>query len=136
MTSMQPMELAAELVNKTREKRDLDARLDAVKKEIAGLEARILDAMEAGDLPMSFKLGRSTVFYRSDVRASAKDHAQLTEVLKSLGLTEYLPKTVNSNSISAYVREHINDEGEIVDLDPALRDALNITEQHKAIVHL
>jgi hypothetical protein len=63
-------------------------------------------------------------------------------VLQSLGLIEYLPKTVNSQSLSAYVREFRDELGQVKigtvpqdgtlatdGLDPRLADILNLTEK-------
>lgn len=136
--SQAPMDLARELVRKTRRKRELDAELRTLKVDISDLERKLLECMEAGELPESFKIEGGSVYTREQIWASPAggDHARLTEVLAELGLVEYLPSTVNSHSISAYVREHIDpDSGEIVGLHPSLEGALRISREIKAVVN-
>lgn len=134
----QPMDYAREYVSLTREKRDLEAQLAGVKKNLEELEPRILEMIESEQLPESFRLDGASVYTRSQIWASPAggDHENLTRVLSELGMVEYLPSKVNSHSISAYVREHINPEtGQIEGLPPELEAALKITETTKAVVN-
>lgn len=133
----EPMDVAKRYVQLTRKKKELDREIAGVKKELEALEPEVLDLIEQEKLPSSFKLDGASVFTREDIWASPKDgdHAALALVLADIGLTEYLPRTVNSHSISAYVREHRNDEGEIVGLDPRLEAQLKISRKVKAVVN-
>jgi hypothetical protein len=92
--------------------------------------------MEDGKLSTSFKCGKSNIHLHTQVWASPKEsHDNLTDVLRELGMDEYLPRTVNTHSISAFVREHIDpDSQEVVGLPPELEAALKIT--HKMSVRV
>jgi len=53
-------------------------------------------------------------------------------------MVEYLPKNVNSQSLSAWVREHKNEETGEFDpdlIDPRMREVLKITVTNKAVVN-
>lgn len=84
---------------------------DRLKKRKVQIEQYMLD----GDLSESFKAGGRTIFRQRQVWAGPAlddagnaDHTALTETLRDLGLTEYLPRSVNTQSFSAYVREHLD----------------------------
>lgn len=133
------LKVADEYVRLTRRKRSLESDLRTVKAQLEDLQQRVLDLMVAGELPESFKHEGASVFTREDIWASPRDgdHQALSDVLRLMGLVEYLPKSVNSQSLSAYVREHKNDEtGEFDEtlIDPRLRDVLKISKTTKAIV--
>lgn len=132
----QPMEVAHDYVLLNRKKRSLDRELAEVKKQIEEMEPVMLDLIESEQLPHSFKIDGASVFTREQLWASPLDgdHQALAQALDELGLVEYLPKTVNSHSISAYVREHLNEDGEVEGIDPRLLDRLKITRQTKAVV--
>lgn len=139
IAGMTPMEVAKEHVKETRRKRDLDADLRAVNKNIERLDERLQELILAEELPVSFKCDGASVYTREQLWASAKDgdHDALTVVLRELGLREYLPRTVNSQSLSAYVRESYDYEtGEFSDeIDPRLLEALNVTIKTKVVVN-
>lgn len=139
IAAMTPMEVAKEHVAETRRKRALESDLRKANNNIEKLDERLQELIENEELPASFKCDGASVYTRDQLWASAKDgdHAALVEVLKTLGLRDYLPKTVNSQSLSAYVREDYNYEtGEFSDeLDTRLLEALNITIKTKVVVN-
>lgn len=138
MTESPPLEVARQYVALSRRKKELDRELASVKDKLEELESTVLDLIEQEALPSSFRLDGASIFTREQLWASPKnkDHAALAAVLREIGLVEYLPRTVNSHSISAYVREHVSEEtGEVEGLDPRLLDALNISRQTKAVVN-
>ncbi len=137
-----PMAVARELVKLTRAKRALEANIKAIAKEIETVQAQVLDLIADGHLPAKFGEDGASVFTREDCWASAKDgdHGRLTALLTELGLVEYLPSTVNSQKISAYVREFRDEHGQVKvggedGLDPRLAEALQITITPKVIVN-
>lgn len=132
------MEVAREYVRLSRVKRDLDRQLASTKKEIEALEGTMLELIESEQLPESFRRDGASVFTREQIWASpvGGDHDALSQVLADLGLVEYLPNKVNSHSISAYIREHVNPEtGEIEGIDPQLLASLKISKQTKVVVN-
>jgi len=131
---------ADKYVKLTRRKKQLDLELKTVKAELETVQQKVLDHMEEGRLPESFRHDGASVFTRAEIWASAKDgdHESLAGVLSEMGMVEYLPKNVNSQSISAWVREHRNEEtGEFDEdlIDPRMREVLKITVTNKAVVN-
>lgn len=113
----------------------LQAELSEAKKERDRLEAQMLEIVERGLLPASFKHGKGSIYLHSQMWASAKDgdHEAVSRVLESLGLYEFLPSTVNSQKLSAFVREFRDELGQIKiggddGLPQELADVLNIRE--------
>ena len=133
------MGVSHQLVEMTRQMNRLDTAsvilLDRVKK----CKQMLMDAMEVGAFPTNARIDGATVYHSSQVWASPLDgdHDALTHVLSELGLYEYVPHTVNSQSLSAYVREHLDEdetkdlEERLATLDPRLRSALKITDKQQ-----
>lgn len=132
------MQVADRYVKNTRRKKQLEADLKVVKANLEDDMQAVLDLMEAGELPESFKHDGATIFTREDIWASPLDgdHDALSGALASLGLVEYLPSKVNSQSLSAYVREHKDDEGAFDEtlIPETLRERLKISRTTKAVV--
>jgi hypothetical protein len=77
-----------------------------------------------------------TLAVKSQWWASPKDgdHARLAATLEALGMHEYLPSTVNSQKISGYVRDYIDDVNGLKvggddGLDPQLAEVLKVSER-------
>lgn len=117
-----PFECAKELVVFARQAAELTARLDELAEKIKPRKALVLDAMERGEFSTSQRVLGASVHLFTQVWAGPadKNHAALAEQLKAEGLVEMLPKTVNSSTFSAYVREQIKQAVERGDLDPTL----------------
>ena len=154
-----PLEAAKRLVELYREKKDLAADAKKVQAEInrisMGDDSELVLAIFADDFQESSRVDGASVFLWRQIWASpAKDddgeadHARLTAVLDGLGLDHLRPDKVNTQSLSAYVREQIedapifNDDGEALTLeqraravlDGSLVDALNLTEKREVHV--
>lgn len=131
------MQKASRLVGIRRQIKGLDAEVTDLKKDAAALEAELLVHMENGEFPTNARIDGATVSIKRQVWAGPKngDHKVLAQVLYDLGLTEYVPKTVNTQSLSGYIREQLDDdklkaiEDRLNNLDPRLRDVLNVTER-------
>lgn len=131
------MEVATEFQAADRLVKNLKAELKDASAKLAKLESRMVDLIADGKLPSSFKLGKGNIHLRHEMWASPKDgdHPRLSEVLADLKLYEYLPRTVNSQSLSAFVREFRDEIGEVQiqsedhpdGLPQELADVLNIT---------
>ena len=152
-----PMDTAKRLVHLHREKKRLNEELGTVQAEITLLDkGEMLMAIDAENFPSSAKVDGASVFLWTQIWASpAKgeddeaDHARLTAVLDGLGLHHLMPSNVNTQSLSAYVREQIdnaplfNDDGEALDLEARARlvlpaslvDALNLTMKREVHVN-
>lgn len=138
LASLEPMEVAALFEDLNRKIKDVKKTLAKFTEQVEKTGAVLLDLIIDEKLPGSFKRpSGANIHTQSQLWASAKggNHAHLARVLEKLGKTELLPKTVNSHSLSAYVREFVDDEtGEIVvksdehpdGIPQELLDALNV----------
>lgn len=146
-----PMDLARRRVLLQRKKKALESALDDVNEQIKACGPQLQTFVENGDFPESASVEDATVFLFRQVWASplGGNHDHLTAVLDALDLHEYKPSKVNSQSLSAYVREELkkapvfDDEGRVLSLDQRARmvlpqslvDALNITEKREMRVN-
>lgn len=156
LARLPPMELAAHRVLLQRKKKALEAALAATQEELGIAGGLLLTSVDGGAFPESSRVEDATVFLFRQVWASPADgangkadHDRLTAVLDVLGLDEYKPSTVNTQSLSAYVREEIkkapvfDDEGKVLTLEQRARrvlpsslvDALRITEKREMRVN-
>lgn len=138
ISELEPMEVAEKFKAADKKVKNLQQDLNEAKKEKARWELVMLDLIEQKKLPTSFRPETGgNIHLHSQLWAAPKDgdHERLTYVLESLGLEEYLPKTVNSQSLSAYVREFCDDLGQVKvggedGLPPELFAVLNLTEKN------
>lgn len=145
-----PDELAQEYVRVARFRKKHVAVLDDLcKKRLALMQGPIWLYMKAGKWPLSGKVDGANLHHKLEVWASPikndlnkPDHDQLSVVLEALELFEFLPKTVNSQTMSGYVRDHLHEDDDddvkampIEDrllhngFPPELLAVLNITEK-------
>lgn len=138
--SRSPMDYARELVALQDELDVLEAQIKDLETRIAMRKEQVQLLIDTGDLPDSFHCNGRNIHIAHQIWASPADgdHPRLTEVLRELGLIEYLPSTVNTHSISAYVREFADpNEALLIEerllsadpkpLDPQLLAALKVT---------
>jgi hypothetical protein len=135
----------ADLVNRFIELEEMrksrEGEIDEIKKEVAELEPQIMERFEnAGMQSMKSKQG-TVIYIRRDLWAGAKEGAEvlLLEALKSVGLGDMVKEKVNTQTLSAYIREQEKDQfganvsakpEEIIGVLPeGLREAVNITEK-------
>lgn len=153
---LNPMQLAEKRVLLQRRKKALETALDDVQSQINAIGPQLLTFVDTGNFPESSRVEDATVFLFTQVWAgpakgpdNKPDHDRLTAVLDGLELHEYKPSTVNTQSLSAYIREEIkkapvfDDDGKVLSLEQRARrvlpaslvDALNITEKREMRVN-
>lgn len=131
---MEPMETAKRFAELTRRKRDLEADLNRVKKELQPVHDELLAAIEAGQFPRSSKVGGFTVYLKHDVWASVVEGG--IDALKQHDeLADYVKEAVNGQSLSAWVRDQMRNQ-EVEDavdlvLDEPIKQALKISDTYK-----
>lgn len=142
------MDDARRFVEIKRRRKQIKEEDDALKLEEAELSDLLLEHIANGDLPHRGSFDGATVSPRTEIRASAVDHDQLAAALRIEGRTDLLPRTINSNSLSGYVREQIKEwckeqgispeqartidlEERLSHIDPDLRRLMNVTEEIK-----
>ena len=106
--------LLARFVALEKAKRDLEARLDAVKEEQKAVEETIFrEVFEAGFVFQSITLDGMTVYLHRQLWAGAKQGEKegLIYALKESGLVDMVSETFNTNTLSAWVRERQQEGG-------------------------
>ena len=116
-------------VNLEQQRLDLEARIDAIKRETAELEAALLPQFEQDAIDRITVDGR-TVYVERKLWAKAKDGDKpaVCKALKRCRLGDYVEETFNTNSLSAYVRE-LDREGR--QMPPSLAAVLDVSEVFK-----
>jgi len=106
------------------ERRDLEERLDAIKKEEAGLQDTILEEWaERGQ--QSARVDGLTVYVARDFYCTKRGEIsmeQLLDVLRSSGLDRCIQVGYNASSLKAFVKEQLTEGSEIPE---ALANCLN-----------
>lgn len=148
----EPMDAAAEYVAVCRKRKNLKTDISDLEARKAELEDHLGDLMLHGRLSSSFKVDGASVFRKYEVWVGApdievggktvKDHDTLAAALKAAGLTEYLPKTVNTRSLTSYFTDHLGEdtpenrmkpiEQRLLEggIPPELLAVVKITEKH------
>ncbi len=102
------MNLAKKFGSLVARKRGIEDELRAVKAEIAQLEPLLLDEMRNNQMERLHTAG-TTLYIHKVLIAKAKggDRAAVAKQLISCGLGDLVTESYNSNTLSAYVREHL-----------------------------
>lgn len=121
----------SEYERKTLEKRDLEARVRDLNRELEELEPRALDYLINAGLTNVKLASGSTVYLDKTIWASLVDDEGGTKegahrALKRANLGYLVKSNVNVQSLSAYVRERLK-EG--LPLFPSIQPWINVTEK-------
>jgi len=131
-------ERARRFIALTARKRAIDAERREITKELDTLETAILDEFAEHGIDR-IALDGYTLGLRRDIWARpAKDpdtgetlRDAAINALRAAGLNDYVREDFNVQSLSAYVRELIDNGDDVPD---ELRDSLHITEGYKVSV--
>lgn len=134
-------DLVNEYIELDDQRKGKEAETEKLKERMAELEPQIMERFEnAGMQSMKSKQG-TVIYIRRDLWAGAKEGAEvlLLEALKAVGLGDMVKEKVNTQTLSAYIREQEKDQfganvsakpEEIIGVLPeGLREAVNITEK-------
>jgi vacuolar-type H+-ATPase subunit E/Vma4 len=116
------------LISLDHRRADLEALLEANKKERTELESGLLkEFSEAG--VQSVKMNGNTVYLRRDIYAKVKDGLQgkLIRVFRAIGMKDLVKTTILSQTLSALVREA--DKGETV-LHASIANCVDVAEKY------
>jgi len=119
-------EVRLRYVELRRERDEVSAQLDRIKDEMRTLEDEIkLDFERTG--MESCRVNGMTIYINRQLWASAKDgdHDRLCAALAGAGFGDMIKTSVNTQSLSALVREH-DAAGD--DLPGALKEAVEVAE--------
>lgn len=105
---------------------ELDAQMRALKAEYDKLEPEVIEYMTSEGIQNLAVDGR-TVYVKRQIWASVnKENPFALDILRDNGLGDFIEEKVNSQRISAYVREF---EKEGKEIPSWCLEALNITEK-------
>lgn len=129
---------ARRFIELTSRKRAIDAEKREIQKELDDLETEILDEFADEGIDR-ISVDGYTIGLRRDIWARpAKDpdtgetlRDAAVNALRAAGLDDYVKEDFNVQSLSAYVRELVDNGDPIPD---ELRDALHVTEGYKVSV--
>jgi len=115
-------------------KKRAEANIDEIKQQMKVLEEYLLDnMMKAGQ--QSANLDGHTVYVHRQLWASAANGAEaLHEALEQTGHGELVEPKVNSQRLSALVREFEQDEEGMPILPGALKEAVKVSEKYSVRV--
>ena len=115
------------IVELKKQMEELDTQIKALKKEYDELEPQVIEYMEKEGL-QRLTVDDRTVYVNRQIWASLnKANPEALEILRENGLEDFIEEKVNSQRISAFVREFEKNSEDIPDW---CRDALNITEKY------
>ena len=107
-------------------KTKLEAELASVKEKMNELEPFVLEQFEKAGI-QNMKVGDWKPYVHTQIWASIdKSRPDVMEILKANGLADLVSETVNSQSLSAYVREQVRlyEDADSKNLEEILRQAL------------
>lgn len=120
------MEIIKRIIEIKEEVEKREAELKKLKAEFADMEPQVINYMEAEGL-QKVTIDDRTVYVKRQVWASLdRSNSRALEILRDNGLGDFIEEKVNSQRISAYVRE-VEKDG---DIPPWCHAALNITEKY------
>ncbi len=96
--------LARRLVELDSELDSVSERVDALKEERAGIEAQLIEQYAMAGV-QSMRVDGKSVYLRHDTYAKILDKDKLIPVLRRTKHGDIVKETVNSNTLSALVRE-------------------------------
>jgi DNA-binding ferritin-like protein len=100
-------DLVNEFIELDEQRKGKEGEVDKIKERMAELEPVILERFEnAGMQSMKSKMG-ATIYIRRELWSGAAEGSEvlLLEVLKSIGMGDLVKEKVNTQTLSAYVRE-------------------------------
>lgn len=141
MTTVTEPTLLDKFVQITTRKRDLESEVNLLKKQLAPLEAQLLDEYAQEGVRSKATTDGATVYLNRKIWARAGDGGKPAAciALRNAGLGAFIEEGFNTNSLSAHFRELAKTreaEGapltDVADLLPEeLRGAIHLTEDHK-----
>ena len=115
MTNQEIFNMADKLKAAKDHKKELEAQVKEVGKEIEQLDLALSDAMAEADLDR-FSRNGSTFYLTSRLFASPAEgrKEELMQTLKDRGYGSIVVETVNANTLASFVRELMAENGDAV----------------------
>ena len=123
----------SEYVVKTRRKRELEAELKALKKEIDNMEPEVQEYFADTGF-QSVRTGNGIAYLYREILANlapeeSGTHEEAHEALREHGLAYMIKTRVDATQLRAYVRRTIIEEEQ--DVPPGLERHLNIIDRYR-----
>lgn len=120
------MELVRKLAKLEKAKAALKAAMDRIDAKLEPIRDTVTDQMIDNGIS-NMTVGDRTVYVRHDIWAKLlKDKPAAVEALKKAGMDIYLSESFNMNSLSAYVRERINNKEPLPESFKGVIDASHV----------
>ena len=133
-----PLEQYVDLVAR---KRDLESEVNLIKKQLAPLEAQLIDDLAEEGLRSKTTAGGVTVYLNRKIYARAGELGKpaACKALREVGLGDLVEESFNTNTLSAHFRQiakdYIAEHGHGATLDDLLpeplRGAIHLSEDHR-----
>lgn len=130
-----------EFVALTARKRELETQINLIKKQLAPLEAQLVEDLAAEGLRSKTTSDGTAVYLIRKIYARAGDAGKpaACKALRKVGLGDLVEESFNTNTLSAHFRALAKDyiaehgHGASLDelLDEPLRGVIHLTEDHK-----
>jgi len=132
---MKDLDKIREFIKLKTRKKNLNVELRMIEQDLGELETHIFEKFIADGVSGMTVDGKPVFLkkqiYVSPARFDGDDtdtaYARTCKTLKDVGLGELVSPRYNANTLSAYVREQLNDGGE---LPEELKKVLKISERH------
>lgn len=125
-----------ELIDLTRQKRELEARVKAINGHIADLEAELKEAFTAEGVQSIKGQGGTAYLNRQLYSALNKDIPDVVDRLKATDWAWLVNENVNAQTLSAEVRGLERDDNDIPILPKEVKELVNVAEVFRIGVRL
>lgn len=139
--SVQTASTLDQYVDLTARKRDLETQVNILKKQLAPLEAQLVEELAQEGLRSKTTSGGTTVYLIRKIYARAGEAGKpaACKALRAAGLGDLVEESFNTNTLSAHFRQQakafIEEHGHGASLDQLLpeplRGAIHLTEDHR-----
>ena len=133
-------DLVNEFIELDRKRKALEGDVEEVKEKLAELEPQIMQRFENAGMRSMKSTSGVTIYIRRELWAGAAQGSEvlLLESLKQVGLGDMVKEKVNTQTLSAYIREveknefggnEVEPEKIVQALPPGLQTSVAITEK-------
>lgn len=119
-------ELRDRFTEKTREKRELEAKLREVQDELNGIMPLLIDNLAENGVQSVKGMSGETVYLIRQTFAKPIDAEQLCQALERAGYGDIVTRGVHHKTLNAFVKEFENERGEL-ELPDAISEQLDLT---------
>ena len=101
-----------DFVQMSRDKKDLEAKLDKLKKEMQKKMKFLIDNLQSNDMDSVKIAGKNCYIHKTTV-AVIKNRSDAIDVLRKAGYEDYVKEGINNQSVSKLVRDLLEEKGSL-----------------------